>query len=208
MSQILLIFDQMKETIITVAVIAAITLALVALFKHKSIHPVLIFLFCMAWTFFGVYCGFTCYHYYADKSFTVGAPIVADPYEDFNFHEYNVGKSIAWYASTDGGYEYTVTYRTSIEFDGTQNQYEILINNTPCDETSSAYGKLQGKARMLFYSVDNKLDTFIDLTINFTFYASKIELNITTSADKDNLPYLEEYTAINGFNIRIIEKIY
>ena len=196
--------DKLWETIIIVAIILAVVLILVALIKYPHAKTYVLVLFCIVWTFGGAFCGFTCINYYQKESTTIGDIEVHDPYEDFNVFEYNLG-NIVWYENGDGTYSYNTSYNISYEFDGTDKNYEILINNSPCSNTQSTAGQIHGDYRMIFYSVEGEQIDEIELDISLIFYTSHIDITVDSDATVDSIGLLQEYVAINGFEIRIIE---
>lgn len=203
-----LIGDKIWDTIITIAIIVAVVLILTALIKYKHARPYVVALFCIAWLGGGVYSAFTMADYYTNqRNQVVGELQEYNPYEDFNFFEYNL-TNLVFYPNEEGNYAFTTTYATSIPFDGSSSEYTLLLNNSPCKETSSAFGRLKGDTNLTFYNVDGEKISNIELSIMLTFRSSDIELEINTSATHENIGLLEEYVACNGFNLRIIERVY
>lgn len=200
----LFVSDKMWETIIIIAIIIAVALLLVAIVKYPHAKTYAVVLFCIVWTFGGAYCGFTCINYYQKESTTIGDIEIHDPYEDFNVFEYNLG-NIVFYQEEDGTYSYNTTYKVSYEFDGTDKDYEILINNTPCYNTVSTAGQIQGDSNLIFYDVEGQFINSIEIDVSLIFYTSHIDMTVDTNATKNNIGLLQEYVAINGFEIRIIE---
>lgn len=200
----LFVSDKMWETIIIIVVIVAVALLLIAMVKYPHAKTYLTVIFCIAWTFGGTYCGFTCLNYYQKEASTIGTIEVHDPYEDFNVFEYNLG-NIVFYPEADGTYSYNTTYNVGYEFNGTDKEYEILINNTPCYNTISTAGQIHGDFELIFYDTEGVLIDSIDIDISLIFYTSHIDMTVDTSATADTVGLMQEYVAINGFEIRIIE---
>ncbi len=200
----LFVSDKMWQTLIIIVIIIAVALLLVAMVKYPHAKTYVIVLFCIAWTFGGAYCGFTCINYYQKESSTIGTIEIHDPYEDFNVFEYNLG-NIVFYPEADGTYSYNTTYKVGYEFDGTDKSYEILINNAPCYNTISTAGQIHGDFELIFYDTEGKLINSIDIDISLIFYTSHIDMTVDTSATADTVGLMQEYVAINGFEIRIIE---
>lgn len=200
------IFDGFKETVITIAIIAAIAIIAVALVKYKDARPYLVGLFAIAWFFSGVYSAFTGYKYYSTVSKVHGTLEEHDIYEDFDFYKYDIA-DFSLEKGDDGVFYYSKTYATSIEFNGSENTYVLLINNKPCDDTISSFGKLQGSTLIRFEDVDGNETNQIEVNVEFTFYSSSIKLLVTTSATEENLGLIKSYFDINGFSLRIIEAV-
>ena len=211
----LLCFGALGDTLITLGVLALVGVILYALIAHPHARPYLTGLICLVMFVSGVYSVFTAWDYYNTHSTVVGELEVHDPYEDFNFYEYDLQDfSLLREQETNEDGEvistkfyFETTYATSIEFNGTENTYTLLINDKPCDMTMSNYGKLYGTTTIHFDDVDGTEKEVIELDIDFTFYSSNILLRIETDATQDNASMLEEYFKINGFNLRLIEEI-
>lgn len=199
-------FNNFWDWLKLVAILGVVAVVIWALIKYKNARPVLLGLIALIIGFSGVYSGFVAWDYYNTHSRVVGELTLHDPYEDFNFYEYDV-KDFAL-QQEDGQYFYEITYATSMEFNGSENKYTLLLNNKPCDKTSSNYGKLNGTTTVHFDDVDGNTTDSIDLSITFTFYSVKIVLRVDTSATQANAGLLEEYFKINGFNLRIIDEVY
>ncbi len=198
-------FDKFYSTIISVAIIVMIGLGIVAMIRSKNGKPYLMFVFGLVWFFVGLFNVFTGVNYYTTYSKVYGTLEQHDPYEDFNYFEYDL-KDIAWYVDNNN-YYYQTSYATSMEFDGTENEYTLLLNNKPC-ETSSTFGKLRGVQQIYFNDVDGTYKNTIGLDVNITFYASSISLKINTDATHESINLLNEYIKVNGFKLRIIDKVY
>lgn len=195
-----------EKVFLTILSIVAVTLILYALIKYKHARPLLVTILCVAWLGAGLYSGFTWYNYNSTISKVRGEPVVHNPYENFNFYDYDLD-NIVWYQNEDGTYDYEITYGESLKFDGTK-EYQLLVNNAPCKNTVTANGRLRGTFGKIFKDIDGQVVADIDFEINFAFYASKITLNIKTNATVENIGYVREYVNVNGFNLRIIKTVY
>ena len=155
----------------------------------------------------GVASGFQFYEYYTTQSQVIGALEEHNPYEDFDFYEYDLDAFSLLKNEETGVYYYSEEYATSQEFNGTANKYILLINDKPCDITMSDYGKLRGTTTIHFDDVDGNEIHTIEVEVLFIFYANSICISVDTTATDDNAGMLQEYFKINGFNLRIIEEI-
>lgn len=200
-------FSGLYNTLITIAVVAAIAFVIYGMVRYENARPYLTGLIVLAFVVTGALSAFTAWDYYNTASKTVGELEEHDLYEDFNFYEYDLENFALHKDESTGELYFTTTYATSIEFNGTENKYTLLINDKPCEETMSNYGKLYGTTTIYFEDVDGSEKAAIDLTTNFTFYSSSIVLRIGTSATQENAGMLEEHFKIQGFNLRIIEEV-
>ncbi len=194
------------DTVVTVTVIVALALVAIAAIRWENARPFAVGFLAIAWFFIGVYSAFTAWNYYSTTSKVYGEIVEHDPYEDFNFFEYKI-TDFALEADEEGNLFYSKNYATSIAFDGNKEEYNLLVNNKPC-ESSSTYGKLYGNTTIHFDDVDGSYKDAIELSIIFTFYSNHIVLRIDTSATKTNASLLTEYVAINGLNFRILNQVY
>ena len=201
------IWKDIQTTIITVAVIVAVALIIVAMIRWENARPFLTGALALAWFLVGVYSAFTCVNYYKTTSQVYGQLKEHNLYENFNFYEYEI-TDFALDQDKDGNFFYKKTYATSIEFNGTNKQYVLLINNKPCNETKSEFGKLYGSTVIHFDDVDGSYKCGIGLDITFTFYRSSIELQVNTNATQENSGLLVEYFNIEGFDLRILNEVY
>lgn len=199
----LLGFD-LTQIIIIICVVAL----LIALVREKHNRPIIIVILCIAWLGLGIYSGVTLYKYERTQSEVRGEPEIHDPYEDFKFYEYDVGKNLVWYQNEDGTYYYQIEYATSIAFEGEENKYQLLVNNSPCTRTTSSYGRLYGLYQKQFKDLDGQVTDTINFEITFAFSSSQISLTITTDATSENIATVREYVNVNGFELRIIDTIY
>ena len=78
--------DKIWDTLIIIAVIAAVALAVYALIKYENARPYVIAIFCLVWFGGGVFSAYTMIDYYSRvRNQTYGELQEYDPYEDFNF---------------------------------------------------------------------------------------------------------------------------
>ena len=202
------IFETLKSITIILVVGLVVGLAIYAMVKYENARPYVAGIFLLAWFGGGIYSAFTMVNYYTSvRNQTYGEIKEYDPYEDFNFFEYNL-TDLTFYQDEEGNYLFSKTYDTTIEFNGSNNTYTLLLNNTPCTSTSASYGRLRGDTVLYFYDFDNTELANINLYITFTFYASNFNIEVNTDATDDNIGLLREYVLCNGFNLRIINSVY
>ena len=190
-------------TLVVVVLIAVVGLMI----AWKPCRPFLGAILIVALIGSGVLSGLTAIKYYTTHSSTIGTLEEHDPYEDFNFYEYEITPFALQKNAKTGTYYYTTTYAKSIEFNGTENKYILMINNKPCDITMSDYGKLRGTTTIRFDDVDGQELYAIDIEILFIFYSNSITLQIDTSATDENASMLEAYFKINKCELRIINEV-
>lgn len=200
-----LLFGDIKQFLIELAVIVGIVAIIITMIKYENGRPFLVAFLLLAWGGLGCYSGFTMYRYYNRVSQVRGHLEEYDPYKDFDFYHFNVTDfSLLEDEETNLMY-YEKNYNTTLVFDGTDKNYTLLVNNSPCSVTMANKGRLYGETSKKFEDVDGQAINQIDLTINFTFYSSYIVLKVETTATVENVGLLYNYYDINGFELRIIE---
>lgn len=151
-------------------------------------------------------CCLNIYFISTQKSDTYGNFDNADLYQDFNVYELNE-TDITFYAS-ENVYTYTKDYRVSIDFNGTKNKYNLLFNNKPCDKIMTTAGSLYAEYNLSFYDINEELISLVQLDIRYTFYVSHFVLTIQSTMTEEQHKLLNEYFAVNGCNLRVIDNVY
>lgn len=201
-------FASLISAIIPLVIIVGCFFLLYGMIKYESARPYLAIVFCIALLGSGVYSSMVCYDYYTSKSETRGEMSISDPYENFNIYDLTV-EDISFYQAENGSFYLNKTYNKHFDFDGTNKNYIMLVNNQPCDVTYSTAGQIQGKTTLYVKDTNGNHITSFDLSFLFTFYGNeKTTLNITTNATIENINILNQYCQINGLSIRILNNAY
>ena len=196
------------NAIIPLVVVIGLFLLLYAMIRYESARPYLVLVFCLVTIASGVYSTMTAVDYYSAVSETRGSFEEVDPYADFNVYDLEV-EGVAFHKDQETGtYYLQKTYNTTVEFDGTNENFVTLVNNRPCYQTMSNAGQLNAQTQFYVKDVDGQYMTTIDLTVYFTFYADEIQLSIITNATDSNIHLLNQYCQINGLHIQILDDIY
>ena len=145
---------------------------------------------------------------FRSTSWVVGEPVIHDVYEDFDIYEYDLSSDIFYQNATKTGYELTKEYPVKNDFNGTANQYNMLINNKPCTREQTTAGQYQAQFDLSFFNLNGDIERTLSLYIEIRFYQSSIQLRIYNNADETLQGYLREYISYNGFVLRIIEGQY
>lgn len=200
-----LLFGDIRQLLIELAVIIGIVVIIIAMVKYENGRPFLIGFLLMAWVGLGCYSGFTAIKHYNTVSQTRGHLEKYDPYKDFNYYEYKLTDFALLEDEETHLMYYEKDYNTNVAFDGTDKNYTLLVNNSPCYTTVANKGRLRGETSIKFEDVDGQAIDQIAFTINFTFYNSHIILKVETTATISNVGLIYNYYSINGFELRIIE---
>ena len=130
-----------------------------------------------------------------------------DLFEEFDFAHYDLSESLVFNSEGDSKI-FETTYGVGADFDGTNNKYNVLVNDQPTTNNQSSYGTLLADYTVNFTDVDGADLGEVTLNLEFKFYISSTTLNITTNVDVDEYSMLLEYIRVYGFDIRIIEGQY
>lgn len=128
-------------------------------------------------------------------------------YEDFNVFNCDLSGA-KFYAQESGGFIYTTKIPQSVEFNGTKNKYNILLNETPSHNELSSAGTITADNTQTYYSTDGSILLQTTLNIEIKFYQSNIEINLSNKNTASQQKYFLEYIAFNGLHLQIIEKQY
>lgn len=128
-------------------------------------------------------------------------------FEEFDFQHYDLSNTLVFNSSGDTK-SYEITYGVGADFDGTNNKYNVLVNDQPTTNNQSSYGTLVADYSITFTDVDGADLGEVTLNLEFKFYISSTNLKITTNVDVDEYSMLLEYIRVYGFDIRIIEGQY
>ena len=130
-----------------------------------------------------------------------------DLFEEFDFQHYDLSDSLVF--NSEGEIKtFETTYGVGADFDGTNNKYNVLVNDQPTTNNQSSYGTLIADYTINFTDVDGADLGEVTLNLEFKFYISSTNLKITTNVDVDECSMLLEYIRVYGFDIRIIEGQY
>lgn len=154
----------------------------------------------------GVVVGLGVYDVKTARSSTYGELTKHDPYEDFNVSEYNLNEAVFYKNGTL--YTFTESYPIESEYNGSEETFNLLINDTPCQRNVSTAGTHRGEADIVIYGLDGQAEARILLEIEFKFYLKRIDLKITSVASDVVWGKFLEYMDMNGLNLRIIEGQY
>lgn len=169
----------------------------------KIVITIFLYLFVTAVIIGGAYAFYRYYEKSHQTSETYGNLVHVDPYEDFEL--YNINLNDIEFNSDGETRTFETSFPVSLEFDGENNQYNLLINNSPCNIKQSTYGFITGTYGLYFQDLDGNIVSTIELNITIKVYVSKVDIIVETVANNQDFAYLLEYIDINGFRVRLIE---
>lgn len=157
---------------------------------------------------FGSFCAIDLYKDYNKGNKILNDYSYEELYKDFQIDDVTLGKDTVFYKIEDGKYAYTKVINKYIDFDGTANKYNLIINDRPCNITSSAYGTLYAKYNLNYYDIYGKEITNTPLELYYTFYQDKIEIRITATATDQGYSHLSNYLERRGLHLVLCEEVY
>lgn len=173
----------------------------------KTIFKLLLVVVVIAIIGTACYYGIKVYKTEHARSATYGNAETVDPYQDFDLFNHDFTKEIAF--SSEGT---TRSYKTSIpvttEFDGENQKYNVLINDSPCEITTSTVGIIQGVYRLYFQDTTGEINSTVEIDFKISVFVAKIDFEFTTVADEQDFANLLTYVDVNGFKIRLIDERY
>lgn len=154
----------------------------------------------------GAYAFYKYYEKAHQTSETYGSLEYVDPYKDFEL--YNINLDDIEFNSDGELRTFETSFPVALEFDGENNKYNLLINNSPCNTEQSTFGFITGTYDLFFQDLDGSIISTAELNITVKVYASRVDVTVETTVNDIDYAYLLEYVDINGFKIRLIEEQY
>jgi hypothetical protein len=127
-----------------------------------------------------------------------------DIYKDFTAFDLKLD-DVVFYPSGNA-YVYNRTFMTRVDFDGTEDKFNLLVNDQPAFHTHSAGGIAFGLHRLNFYDLARNVTADILLEIRFEFWADRVAINITSRIDEREFGFLKQYVQVEGIHLRLIEQ--
>ena len=93
-----------------------------------------------------------------------------------------------------------------MDFNGSNNDYIILVNGNPTSNVIINAGKISGDLIMDFYNLDGQVATTATLHILVEYYASGTKVTLTITNTNDSVAYFSSYTNIHGAVIKVVQR--
>lgn len=154
----------------------------------------------------GVYSGLKVYEHKQQHSETFGDITYHDVYEDFNVFDCDLSDAIFY--PKNSGYEYNLTVKKSVKFNGSANKYNVLLNNKPSDTEASTAGILTAQNVINLYNLNGVQTDKITLGITIKFYQTSVEISISNNNSASQQAQFLTYQKFNGLHLRVIEAQY
>ena len=105
------------------------------------------------------------------------------------------------YANYTGGLSFG-----AVDFDGTEKEYILLINDNLISNVNFQAGKVDTTYTINFYNTSGELASTLDLLIDIEFYDSNTVVNFNMTNANDSYAYFQQYLNYNGLIIKICER--
>ena len=94
-----------------------------------------------------------------------------------------------------------------LDFDGTDGNYKILVNNVLLSDVTVYAGKIEADYSRNFYDIDKSVITTINLDIVIYFYNDEVLIIIQTKNVNNSQAYLMQYIATDGFILKVVKGV-
>lgn len=153
----------------------------------------------------GVFCGIRLYKEVKAESYINGSIDISNRFtqESFNYSSTSVVFYHDLYDETN-----TYTFEKDLlkvdDFDGTKNNYQLVLNDYVLLDTSISAGTVFSTLYIDFYNTDGEIVCSAYMDISIKFLSNKTVLSFATQGN-ENASFLEQYFADNGIRLRVIE---
>lgn len=141
---------------------------------------------------------------WSQSSYVVGTPITIETQNNYELVcKFDYG-TIAFETEDYVEYVNTSTF-AHYEFDGSKNNYSVLVNDNLLSDIEVSAGKIIANCLINFYSTDGELTSTADLNFTILFYDDSTQITISMSNENDSYAYLSKYMANNGFILKVVK---
>jgi len=89
------------------------------------------------------------------------------------------------------------------KFNGTRDDYQLLINGYPCLINQVYAGYISGVFSLDFYDIDGQLGASIEITVTVQFFHDKTRIIITTTNENNAISYFNNLMEKYGFTMEV-----
>ena len=94
-----------------------------------------------------------------------------------------------------------------LDFDGTDGNYKLLINDKLLSDVTVHAGKIEADYSRNFYDFDKSIITTVDLNIVVYFYNDETLITVQTKNVNNSQAYLMQYMATDGFILKVVKGV-
>ncbi|MBQ3214189.1 MAG: hypothetical protein IJB10_04215 [Clostridia bacterium] len=162
------------------------------------------YLICAVLIVAGIFSFISLQDIWSQSSSVVGTPITIETQNNYELVcKFDYG-TVAF--ETEDYVEYVNTSAFAhYEFDGSKNDYNVLVNDNLLSDIKVSAGQIEAKCLINFYSTDGNLTSTADLDITIFFYDDSTQVVISMTNENDSYAYLSKYMANNGFILKVVK---
>jgi len=95
----------------------------------------------------------------------------------------------------------------AFDFDGTRNDYEILVNGYSARLVRHAAGMVEGVFDIAFFNIYGQLAARASLNIRFEFTSTQTQFSVTSTSTNNELAYLNQWIENLGFRVSVVYRL-
>lgn len=178
---------------------------LVLLLKFKPTRKFTLYALSIIIIFSGGFCSYLTYDILNTHSQEIGHAYHIEYVEDYTIiSEFQYGY-IDFESEDNINYKNISSYKAQ-EFNGTDKDYVVLINNLPADYNEVLPGKVLATINLNFYDVNGNVTATIKIDINIEYLSKETSVKINAQNKNNSISYLSTYMEINGVDIKVIAR--
>ncbi len=164
-----------------------------------------VYVICVVLIVAGCFCGGLLYREVTKESYTNGSIDISNKFSQEAFYYSN--SQVTFYGESEdenGVYSYLNDVLKVSDFDGSEKQYQVLLNDYVCFDTDIQAGSIDAVYSMDFYDTSNNLACSGDLEISIKFLSDRTSLKLSVKT-YTLASYFEQYFSDNGIHLKVIE---
>ncbi len=153
----------------------------------------------------GFFCGMNMFNVWSRTSSVEGSPTTIETENDYSIvAKFDCG-TLALETDDNSNYSGVLSFG-AVDFDGTEKEYILLINDNLISDVTFYPGRVDVNYTMNFYNTSGELASTLDLNIDIEFYDSNTALTFKMTNEDSSYAYLTQYLNYNGLIIKICER--
>lgn len=163
------------------------------------------YLICGVLIIAGFFCGMNMFNVWSRTSSVEGSPTTIETENDYSIvAKFDCGM-LALETDDNQNYSGGLSFG-AIDFDGTEKEYILLINDNLISDVSFEAGKVDATYTLNFYNTSGESVSTLNLNIDIEFYDSNTVLTFNMTNESNSYAYFQQYLNYNGLIIKICER--
>jgi hypothetical protein len=151
-----------------------------------------------------LFAGVDIWRNYSEKSHTYGDIVISGRKINSAFEKTFDNFAGYWEPTgTVNTWQFRENFADIIEFDGTKNDYGILINNYPCLVKTVSAGLILGELNMTFYATTGEITAVTNLTVKIEFLHDKTKFTLQVTNAEIAVGYINNLVLADGFTVTV-----